>query len=184
MGDERSAAVGTLVSHRWPAGVTVEREGDVLRMSASPLGRADVAVIAVVAFGIPTVVGVLFASIAGVTVAALFAVAVLAVGYQRLRGAQRVTVDLAGATIGVEHVNPRIAGRLGLTARSVRFTDVASVEVTRVLTGSRVEPLGRRIALRLHDGTLVVLAEFAAAATGATFARAIATVVDAPLREP
>lgn len=182
MGDERSAAIGTLVSHRWPAGVTVDHEGGVLRMSAAALGRGDIAVIGGVVLGIPAMVVVLFPSLAGTAVAVLFAAVVLAIGYQRLRGAQRVTVDLAGARIGAEHVNRWLAGRLGLVARSVGFGEVEAVEVTRVLTGSRVEPLGRRVALRLDDGTHLILAEFDAP-TGAVFAHAIAAVVDAPVRD-
>lgn len=183
MGDERSDALATLVTHRWPAGVSVGRDGDVLEVAAAPVGRVDLAVVAGIVIGIPGVVVLLFPTVQGVITAVLFAAAVLGLGYQRLKGLQRVTVDFAAGRVAVEHANPRIAQHLGLGGRTVGFADVASVEVTRTMPAARTEPHGRRVGLRLGDGTTLVLAEFTASADGATFARAVARLIGVSTEE-
>lgn len=182
VGDPREV-LDALAGHAWPTGFVVEVDGAVLRAGAAPLGWLDAAVVGGIAVGIPAVVVVLSTTVTGLVAAVLFAAAVLGLGFHRFAGAQRVTVDLAGSSVHVEHANPFLAGLLGLAERAAAFTDVASVEVTRVLTGSRTEPHGRRVSLRLTDDTSVTLAEFGAAATGLVFARAIAALLDAPVRE-
>lgn len=180
---DRGEVIGALLAHPWPAGWSIGLDADVLRFGAAPLGLVDLAVISGIALGIPAIVVALSPTILGVIAAVLFTVAVVAVGYQRFRGARRVTVDFASERVHVDHANPRAARRVGPAARTFRFADVASIDVTRVLMGSRTEPLGRRVAARLDDGGDVILAEFADAATALTFARALGGLFGAPTEQ-
>lgn len=103
--------------------------------------------------------------------------------YQRIKGLQRVTVELAACHIDVEHANPRLARRLGFAPRSVGFSDVASVQLQRTFTGARNAAHGRRVNLLLHDGTRVVLAEFTNPTAGITFAGAVAKLLEKPVAD-
>lgn len=172
-----------LVAHQWPDGVTVRHDGAVLEVAAAPMGRTDVAVIVGIVVGVPAVVVLLFPTWQGAAVALLFAAAVLGLGYHRIAGMRRLTVDVAAARIDVGHVHPRLARRLRFVDRTVAFTDVMSVDVTRIMPAARTEPHGRRVSLRLRDDTTVVLTEFTAAVTGITFADAVARLIDVPMEE-